>query len=326
LKHRERFTDVAAGLENAYYQLKTASRPNREKVILLYSDAEIDIPGGEWASHNAMRYLIERLNPALTESRIRLMAIVPDGLKANFQLLHELSSSTGGMYYRGVPADANAVRAELTAARAPAEAAPGTPTPLPDPSKALSVPPAPLPAAAPVPAPQQTPPRSKASPKTAISSQTAPDDASTPGWVVALFAVLGAVLVGIAAVLALFPRRRRPPAGELSEIARLLDDVHALKKLTREQRVSRVSSFGPAHHGAVDSGLDFGDQSELLSVSLVSPFLDYADPVAGSHGFTDDIAQKPAFTEEDEETGANLSMSNMETLLGTPEADVEKQK
>jgi hypothetical protein len=123
--------------------------------------------------------------------------------------------------------------------------------------------------------------------------------------------LLGFVLIMVG-FLVLFKRMAARPAAD-DEIADVLEEVQALKsEATHPERLSP-----DIDDGLEDDDPDFGEPRERLSVSLVSPFLDYEDARSMVQPRpTDEIAVKPAFSDEAAD-GANLSVSNMETLIGT---------
>jgi hypothetical protein len=67
---------------------------------------------------------------------------------------------------------------------------------------------------------------------------------------------------------------------------------------------------------------NFGAPEERLSVSMVSPFLDFTDNPDTKA--SDEIISSPAFSEKDE--NSNLSISMMETLIGTSPLKREEEK
>ena len=300
-RKREKYTNLAAGLENAYYQLQASSDIGRERVILLYSDAKIDMPGGEWDSRNSMRYLLDSLIPSLKAARIRVVAVVPEGLDADFQLLHELSGSTGGAYYRGLPASTAALfpekRESPVSEKIVAQAAPAVATPAPQETASVSVP---------------------ASPEQAASVQTQVVERvvheGPAGWMIVLFAVFGVVLLGVVGVMVVMFRAARTDPESEDTLVRMLDDVHALKELTAKHRTSTILE----DEEAVAEELPDPDSGKL-SVSLVSGFLDFEDTKQEPRkGGSDDIVAKPVFGTDAVEEDQNMSLSTMETMLGLP--------
>lgn len=307
LKHRARYTDVAAGLENAYYQLKTNARPDAVKLILMLSDAQIDMPRGMWDLENSMRYLHDSLIPSMKKENITLVSIVPDGLKANFPLLQELSDGTGGVYYRGLPGDVVAVRRQHI-------------RPLPSTvARAEKV----TPAVSQVTSTTEKNIRTSSSAVDISSSEVksekpATQSAQADNGMRLEFIVLGGILLLgftliLGAIMVLFKRTAARPVGD-DEIADVLEEVQALKsEATQSERLATQLDSDMAD----DDDPDFGEPRERLSVSMVSPFLDYEEAKAVVRKRpTDEIAVKPVFSDEPAEE-ANLSVSNMETLIGT---------
>lgn len=333
LKDREKFTDVAAGLESAFYQLSTLESTKRKKVILLYSDAEIDMPGGEWDERDAKRYLIERLNPAMKAKQIRFIAVVPDGLKANFQLLHELSSNTGGMYFRGIPEDGAALQMQ----NKPVPTSPSV-----EKATALSVEKATAPSVEKATAPsvkkpippetQQkahaTPPRvvpltSTTKPKVSLPKSVPAPQAQTPKWIAIFFVLFGISVLGMFGIVLYLIKKQRQHPSEIEELNQVLNDVHSLKQMTSHRRISSMAA--PAFDIAdttEDEELDSEEIRDPLSVSMVTPFLDYPDSITDETTNITDISMsnEAAFSND-----TNVTISNMETLLGTAPATSEEQ-
>jgi hypothetical protein len=307
LKRRARYTDVAAGLENAYYQLKTNARPDAVKLILMLSDAQIDMPRGMWDLENSMRYLHDSLIPSMKKENITLISIVPDGLKANFPLLQELSDGTGGVYYRGLPGDVVAVRRQhlrpLTATVAPSEKETPAVSPVASTAEKNLKPTASATDAAPMEVKSEKP---------ATQSTQADNSMRLEFIVLGGILLLGFTLI-LGAIMVLFKRTAARPVGD-DEITDVLEEVQALKsEATQSERLATQLESDMAD----DDDPDFGEPRERLSVSMVSPFLDYEEARAVVRKRpTDEIAVKPVFSVEPAEE-ANLSVSNMETLIGT---------
>jgi hypothetical protein len=307
LKRRARYTDVASGLENAYYQLKTNGRPDAVKLILMLSDAQIDMPRGMWDLENSMRYLHDSLIPSMKKENITLVSIVPDGLKANFPLLQELSDGTGGVYYRGLPGDVVAVRRQhirpLTATVALSKKE------TPAVSQVASA------AEKSVKSPDSV---SDTVPAKLKSEKPATQSAQADNGMRLEFIVLGGILflgftLIFGAIMVLFKRTSVRPASD-DEIADVLEEVQALKsEANQTERLATQLESDMAD----DDDPDFGEPRERLSVSMVSPFLDYEEAKAVVRKRpTDEIAVKPVFSDDPAEE-ANLSVSTMETLIGT---------
>ena len=316
LKDREKFTDVAAGLESAFYQLRMNESPEREKVILLYSDAQIDMPGGDWDERDAKRYLLEQLNSDMKEKQIRFIGVVPDGLKANFRLLHELAGHTGGMYFRGIPKDGAALlpRFEETSTVTPPSTSetiePRARTPIP------ATTPEPPPAAAPAPPPLQV-----SNAKTAVTDVP---ESQTPNWIIILTIMFGIAVLGMfGIVLYLFTKQGRRPPQEIEALSQVLDDVHNLKQMTSKRRVSSTAApaFDAMDTGQEEDEPDFGEPKDAISVSLVSPFLDYPERLSTEPAdVMGQLTETSAMSDDD-----NFSISNMETLLGAEPVNTEEQ-
>ncbi|MBN2718046.1 MAG: VWA domain-containing protein [Deltaproteobacteria bacterium] len=322
LRQRAKYTDVAAGLENAYYELKNNTRENSSRLIILFSDAQIDMPKGMWDMENSLRYLHDSLVPSMKQEHIQLLAVVPDGLKANFQLLQELTSATNGAYFRGVPGDAVAIRQQFftraktvskgnpsTGVKSPTATSPEPLDPLPKPSVKIAKT-APLPHS------------------TQGTSATPVVSGHNPPSFVTEFMVLGAILLlGFAIVLtAIVILFKRTAGSKDAQADELVDMLHELQSLKTDAQKSALDTdvFNDNIDG--DDEPDFGEPQDRLSVSLISPFLDYQEARGAIRKRpVDEIAIKPAFSEE--HTGdINLSVSNMETLIGTGVPEVEDKK
>ncbi len=321
LGKREKYTDVAAGMESAFYQLNTASTRDRQRLILLYSDAEIDMPGGEWDVRNATRYLLMSLKPAMKEQQIRFAAIVPEGQKANFQLLQELSSDTGGVYSRGVPRDASAVRAKTTG---PLVVLSNDPSRQKTASNAGdTMPPSTAqhpPHASPVPSRQST--RADSEKKEAAALGPPVVIEKTPIWLVPLFALIGAGLIGMFVTMIILFRRHKGESDDMSELNRLLDDVHSLKQITARRRLSSIS--GPIADDVDETNTFDSDETQAnISVGLVSSYLDSIDEGADEYpALTDELSSNPIVSSGE---SSPLSISTMEALIGTLPSDAEEQ-
>lgn len=335
LEERAKFTDVAAGLENAYYELKTNSAPNATKVILLLSDAQIDMPKGLWDLENSTRYMHNSLIPAMKRENVKIISIVPEGLKANFPLLQELANGTGGVYYRGLPANAVGVRTTYLKDSAAASTEMAVPTPQgKDVVQATKLKNETQTARA--------APRKKA--ETANSAENHQPAAQTAGGEtlrMELMILGGVLLFGFAlvfvAIFVLFkrlgtssgdvefeePMESPEDSASHEALQSVLEEVQSLKQ---ESHRSDVESKQYMTEEDAGDELDFGEPQENLSVSLVAPYLDY-EKIISEHplGPSDEISSKPAFAmEESEDT--NLSVSNMETLIGTGMDDFDEKE
>ncbi|MBN2801932.1 MAG: VWA domain-containing protein [Deltaproteobacteria bacterium] len=107
---RAKFTNIAAGLEDAYYILKDSSSLKRQKVIVLFSDGKIDLKEGAEAKLAQERYLKNMLIPALVSQKIKVLSFVPAGLASDIEFLSDLSLKTGGEYFEGFVAEPEVVR------------------------------------------------------------------------------------------------------------------------------------------------------------------------------------------------------------------------
>ena len=323
LNKRAKYTDVAAGLENAYYELKNNARKNSQKIILLYSDAQIDMPKGMWDMENSLRYLNTSLIPSMRKEGIQLIAIVPDGLKANFQLLQELTSATNGVYYRGLPDDAVATRQlQLHSAAAVEQDRPQSKKSASSRSdKSIGSPVTTKPSAPPV-AGVDT--RSKKADAPAPTRATA-SETSADGGIGIQFLLFGFILllgfgVLFTAIAVLFKRTAGHKAESSDELVDMLHELQSIKTVTERSEIRAEALETDLDE---DGEPDFGEPKERLSVSLISPFLDYEEAKGTiRRPPTDEIAIRPAFSDEHTDD-LSLSVSNMETLIGTGLPEVE---
>ncbi|MBN2525189.1 MAG: VWA domain-containing protein [Deltaproteobacteria bacterium] len=326
LKRRAKYTDVAAGLENAYYELKNNSRPKVAKLILLYSDAQIDMPKGTWDMENSLRYLRGSLIPSLSQEQIGLLAIVPDGLKANFPLLQEMAVGTNGVYYRGLPPDAVATRHKILQKQyyqteTPAAIAAGAP-------KATPHPQLPLPSES---QSESAPPvlKTKAEPSESPTAAGSGVPKEVGGIGIGFLVLAGVLLMGftimLVALAVLFRRTRQPAPTRKEELVDVLQELQSLKSETEK---SGMYVRQIAHDMDADGEPNFGEPQDELSLSMVTPFLDYEEAKAvihRQHPVVDEIAASPAFEHKDAENG-NLSVSTMETLIGTAAATTDDKE
>ena len=126
----DKYTNLAAGLENAYYLLKTESRPDAKRAILLFSDGRIDLPGGKSAEMASEAYIRDVLLPAMKKKKIKLFAFTPKDVTSDFPFLQSIAESTDGGYFRGLPADADRFRSALIAILKKEDPVVETPTPI----------------------------------------------------------------------------------------------------------------------------------------------------------------------------------------------------
>ncbi len=113
IKKLDKYTNLAAGLERAYYLLKSSARPDTNRAVLLFSDGRIDLPGGKKAEIASEQYLRNVLVPAMKKQKIGVFAFIPEELSADYPFLQELAENTGGGYFRGLPKDATDFRAQI---------------------------------------------------------------------------------------------------------------------------------------------------------------------------------------------------------------------
>jgi hypothetical protein len=111
-KKLDKYTNLAAGLENAYYLLKTESRKGAKRAVLLFSDGRVDLPSAD-ATAMSEAYIRDVLVPAMKRESIKLFAFTPEEISADFPFLQELVEGTEGGYFRGMPDNPEEFRAQL---------------------------------------------------------------------------------------------------------------------------------------------------------------------------------------------------------------------
>jgi hypothetical protein len=183
LQYRERYTDLAAGVERALYELRSNGRPGARLVVVFMTDGIMDTGS---ASRDADRtaWLTRDLLEDARRLGVRIYAVAFSE-QADYMLMRQMAVATGGEYYRATKAGEIAKVFETISAhldREPATAPAGDATT-----------PA---AAAPTPAP-------------------APMLPVAPVWIVTGIGAIGAI--GLTLVLVAMRRRARPVAIEATD-------------------------------------------------------------------------------------------------------------
>ncbi|GAB6906891.1 hypothetical protein DESC_940101 [Desulfosarcina cetonica] len=200
IDYRGRFTDSAAGLERAVYELKTAGRPDARQSIIFLTDGIVDT-GSPKKDAELTRWLKTDLVDDCTASGIHILGIAFTE-KADFPLIQTLASRTDGVYFRATRAEDIAGVLDQIQAHLLPSVEETAPVAIVAPSPAPVVPPVPpaVTQTAPPPSPTETPP-APAPPET-------PDGFGTISLpmllIIALLIVLVAFLV--------FKVFNRPPA------------------------------------------------------------------------------------------------------------------
>jgi len=208
-------TNLAAGLEQAYYLLKDKGRPKVNQWILLISDGKISIPGGKKAIERSRHYLLTGLIPALAKARIRLFAVVPKGYSADFLLLQQLATKTEGDYFRGLPKNFSALH-----------------LPLPDPPRTKTK------------KKEHTPKKAPAKKPQAITKvTTSPPPAPRPQQMPTMVKLAIALVVAMVCALLFFAVRRRPGASR-HDLRSILGEIQTLR-----QEIIEEAELVPAFAG-----------------------------------------------------------------------------
>lgn len=93
-----KFTDSAAGIERALYELKTSGRPASQRCIIFLTDGIVDT-GNERKDAQLTQWLKNDLTVECRDQGIRIFGIAFTE-NADFLLIQALSQRTGGAYYR----------------------------------------------------------------------------------------------------------------------------------------------------------------------------------------------------------------------------------
>ncbi len=345
LTEKSNYTDVAAGLEQAYYMLKTSARPDAERVIILFSDGKIDLIGGVSANERSTLYLRDILIPAMNKQRVRVFAFVPGGLSADYPLLQELTQRTDGEYFHGLSKTPPEFRAMLFPSLAPSPPVPATVKP---PPPAPAKPPETKTAKPPVTKPAPTPEVAPQTPLTKVARQTTPQKkvrqpftkkvqqpvarvelpkkaepeaqaSSSNGTLLTILVVLLLMGGGAFGVFKFVKSR-----GQRQTLSGILEDVQELRvRLTAEFEEESTRLKDKATQLEKEASREQDNPEGTLSVSMVTPFLDFSDMDeignTSQNAGIDDIASEPAFSPDNAQP--DLSVAMMETLIGAGDAN-----
>ncbi|MCP4675042.1 MAG: VWA domain-containing protein [Deltaproteobacteria bacterium] len=358
LTEKSNRTDVAAGLEQAYYMLKTTARHGAERVVVLFSDGKIDLVGGVSANERSARYMRDILIPAMKKERVRVFAFVPNGLSADYPFLQELTQRTNGEYFHGLSKTPPEFRTLLFSASASISPAARITEPPPATSKPPAAAPVRSPSAAPVkspatpakppanaPKPPGATPAKSLVPESALATKSieqtqsvskdqapvamveldekADSKAQTTQANSSLWTIfIGLLVLGGAAFGAYRIMRAR---GQRQTLTGILEDVQELRgRLSKEYEEESVRLREEATKLEEEASREQESPHSNLSVSMVTPFLEFSDiddlSNVADGAAADDIASVPAFSHSNDEP--DLSLAMMETLIGVDEADV----
>ena len=101
--YRGKFTDSAAGIERAAYELKTGGRNEARKSIIFLTDGIVDT-GDRQKDMQRTQWLKTDLAADCSASGIRILGIAFTE-NADFPLIQALASRTGGTYFRATRAE-----------------------------------------------------------------------------------------------------------------------------------------------------------------------------------------------------------------------------
>ncbi len=101
--YRGKFTDSAAGIERAVYELKSEGREAARQSIIFLTDGIVDT-GDRQKDVEQTQWLKTDLTAECSASGIRILGIAFTE-KADFPLIQALASRTGGTYYRATRAE-----------------------------------------------------------------------------------------------------------------------------------------------------------------------------------------------------------------------------
>ncbi len=103
INYKGLFTNTPAGVERAIYELKTRSRKDARKVIILLTDGIVDT-GNKIQDLEKKKWLSEDLTLASKKEGIRIFGIAFTD-NADFHLIQTLAYKTNGEYFRAYTAD-----------------------------------------------------------------------------------------------------------------------------------------------------------------------------------------------------------------------------
>ncbi|HET7922094.1 MAG TPA: VWA domain-containing protein, partial [Gammaproteobacteria bacterium] len=92
------WTDIAAGLERAVYELGNSDREGAQKFIILMTDGHVDV-GSEIRNNEKINWINQSLIPDAARQHIRIFSIAFTE-QADYELLQTLAAKTGADYFR----------------------------------------------------------------------------------------------------------------------------------------------------------------------------------------------------------------------------------
>lgn len=130
--YRGRWTQIAAGVERALYELRNEARPEARRVIVLMTDGLIDT-GDAARNAELNQWLRQDLAAQAAREKVAIFGVAFTE-RADYQLLQSLAAATGAQYFRvlnasGIGKALQGIESVLTAA--PPVAAVPAPTPAP---------------------------------------------------------------------------------------------------------------------------------------------------------------------------------------------------
>jgi Mg-chelatase subunit ChlD len=103
IDYRGKFTDSAAGIERAVYELKTAGRAQARQSIIFLTDGIVDT-GDRQKDAELTQWLKSDLANECSDAHIRILGVAFTE-NADFPLIQALASRTGGAYFRATHAE-----------------------------------------------------------------------------------------------------------------------------------------------------------------------------------------------------------------------------
>ncbi len=103
IDYRGKFTDSAAGIERAVYELKTAGRSHARQSIIFLTDGIVDT-GNRQKDAELSQWLKSDLANECSDANIRILGVAFTE-DSDFPLIQALASRTGGAYFRATHAE-----------------------------------------------------------------------------------------------------------------------------------------------------------------------------------------------------------------------------
>lgn len=98
INYRGQWTDTAAALERAVYELANSDRPDAQKYIILMTDGHVDV-GNALRDADKINWINQSLIPQAANEHIRIFGIAFTE-QADYELLQTLAVKTGADYFR----------------------------------------------------------------------------------------------------------------------------------------------------------------------------------------------------------------------------------